>query len=367
MTMGFQNHHLLPAAPAWNYGSKTTRWEPVPSPGVKGTLQEFMPTSDLEKVDLHTTDLVVGEDNHLYAPRFGLIEGLAVKEPTTDEAHVYVDRIDWESYPPIEELAYLFDIFFKEFDREVLMLVGKKRDYSDCWLYHVPQQIGSPGHVEWTADDEEMGMFTDVAKWIGTIHIHPGADCTPSQTDIDDWAEPEKSGLHLIFGRNGSFAIYGSIAGSTFKVYGGHLTENVERSEVPYTTSRGRSLEVLLAKPKPKPKPEPQKATVCPLSDFGLDWEVLTSRSSVGEEKSYVERNLHIMRISPINHDELQSLQMVFHGGRYYILTRAQYTTLGELCSDVCPIPMAGNLSIRSIKDQKEGEYPNVHIDCDQR
>ncbi|KKM27664.1 hypothetical protein LCGC14_1572510, partial [marine sediment metagenome] len=242
----------------------------------------------------------------------------------------------------------LFDVFFGKYDREVLMLVGRKRDHSG-WLYHIPKQIGSPGFVRWSADDEEMGIFSDKAQWIGTIHIHPGADCTPSQTDIDDWAEPEKSGLHLIFGRGGSYGIYGSIAGQTFRVYKSELGRTT-RAKAYYTTSQGRSLAVLLTKPKPKPKPKPKSVF--------KSWPLVTSRSTVGTGtetetemgtgKSYVERNLHAMRVSPISHDELQSLRMVSHGGQYYILTELQYECLGELCVDVCPLPTAGNLVIRS-------------------
>ncbi len=347
MRMGFQNS--LSTLPIWSYRSKTTHWGPAPSPGVTGTLQEFMPVSDLERVDLNKTDLVVGKDNRLYSPRFGLLEGLAVKEPITDEAHVYIDRIDWESYPPLGELAYLFDIFFKKYDREVLMLVGRKRDHSG-WVYHVPQQIGSTGLVRWTADDEEMGKFSDEAQWIGTIHIHPGSNCSPSQMDIDDWAEPEKSGLHLIFGRDGSFVIYGSIAGRTFKVWECRVI-NIVRSKAFYTTSRGRSLEVLLAKPRPplqvKAQTRSRKVVSSALSD--LDLEVITSQSPIHMGGSYIENHFHRRGIASIGHDELQSLRMVSHGDKYYILTEAQYACLEDLCRDVCSIPIAGNLSIRRI------------------
>lgn len=320
------------------------------STGVTGTLQKFMPVSHLERVDLNTTDLVVGKDHRLYSPRFGLIECMAVKSPSSDAPNVYVDKIDWKSYPPLEELNYLFNTFFKNYDREVLMLVGRMRDHSG-WLYYVPKQVGTSALVTWDSDDEEMGEFSDKAQWIGTIHIHPGSDCTPSQTDIDDWAEPEKSGLHLIFGRNGSYTINGSIAGNTFQVCRGNLG-GVERSPVPYLTSHGRSLEELLTKPKPPPKFH----FPSPTSRFGSfpGGRIVTSRSTIEEEQgqSYVERHLHVMRVSPINHDELKSLRMVSHGGRYYILTESQYTNLEELCVDVCPVPTVGNLSIRPVNQE---------------
>lgn len=315
------------------------------STGVTGTLQKFMPVSYLERVDLDTTDLVVGKDHRLYSPRFGLIECLAVKSPSGGVPNVYVDKIDWESYPPLGELAYLFDTFFKEYDREVLMLVGRMRDHSG-WLYYVPKQVGTSALVTWDSEESGLEEFADKAQWIGTIHIHPGSDCTPSQTDIDDWAEPEKSGLHLIFGRGGSFTINGSIAGNTFEVCEGHL-ESVVRSPVPYLTSHGRSLEELLTKPKPKHKFH------FPSHTSTRD-RIVTSRSTVGDELggSYVENTLRFMRVSPINHDELKSLRMVSHGGRYYILTESQYTNLEELCVDVGPVPTAGNLSIRTVNQE---------------
>jgi hypothetical protein len=87
--------------------------------------------------------------------------------------------------------------------------------------------------------------------------------------------------------------------------------------------------------------------------------EFITSRGS----KSYVERNLDIMRISPIGHDELQSLRMVSHGGRYYILTEVQYAHLGALCQDVCPLPTVGSLVIRSVNQGEERSNDNTSYD----
>ncbi|KKK83393.1 hypothetical protein LCGC14_2793830, partial [marine sediment metagenome] len=160
----------------------------------KGVGQSLLEVSDLKKVDLSSTSLVLGKDKRVYEERHGLIECLAPARTVGDDPSVYVSDVNWASFPPAGELAWLFHNFFSQYeDREVVMLMGRRRD-GNGHSYHVPEQVGTCGGVKWDADNEEMGEFQDRADWIGTIHSHPGSCCGASQTDIDDWANPEKSG-----------------------------------------------------------------------------------------------------------------------------------------------------------------------------
>lgn len=308
----------------------------------KGEGQALLATGDLEEnLDFEnkafpSSGKVVGVDNRVYEPRLGLIECLAPAKVGEDSPKVYVDGVDWDSFPPYGELAYLFDNFFSHYDREVLMLVGKKRDGSG-WLYHVPEQEGSCGSVEWKADDNEMGEFSDWAQWVGTIHIHPGIGCEPSQTDIDDWAEPEKSGLHLVFGRNGSYTISGAIAGRTFPLLDGEV-EGVPRIAVEYTTSSGRTLEELLKKPV--------ATVVRKKSHKLLEHHDAPSLSGFGAR---LDVALRWADAFPVEAEEMEDLRVISHDSRYYLMTPDQWDKVESWC-DSEEIPKVRTLRIRQAK-----------------
>lgn len=318
---------------------------------VRGKNQEFLFSSELATVDPVTTTLVMGTDKRVYEKRHGLIDCLAPAKPDDSEPKVYVDKVDWSSFPHLEELAWLFDDFFSRYDREVLMLIGKKR-IGGGWLYYVPEQVGTGSSIEWEADDEEMDWFQDQATWVGTIHIHPGDMCSPSQTDIDDWAEPEKSGLHVVLGQDGSFTINGAIAGKTFLLSKGNL-QNYNRWPVEHVTSKGRTLEELLKKPKPKPRSQAfqhdcslyDADPVLPPDDYSVELS--------GEDHDAVHFDLISVGAVCVKHDKIRSLRVVTHQGRYYILTVGQYVDLVEECGDMYFIPKARRLRIQPVKGGK--------------
>ncbi len=190
-------------------------------------------------------DVLIGEDLRVYRRTLGLVESIAPCEPRADtEPNVFLDKINWEDFPPLGELAFLFDTFFSTYEREVMMLVGRKRDRSG-WAYLVNNQEGNVGGVWW---DDEAGIeqLAAKARFVGTLHVHPGNACEASCTDISDWKNPEKSGLHLIFGRNGDYKIYAAIGGEVFRVREGNFS-GVERIAVEYETSEDKPLDELLA------------------------------------------------------------------------------------------------------------------------
>ena len=321
-----------------------TRWSPSTLDG----MQDMLTLDDLVKIDLGTTSLVVGEDKRVYDRRFGLIECLAPAKIGKDSPKVYVDKIDWDSFPPMEELAWLYDNFFSKYDREVVMLVGIHRT-SPTWLYYVPLQEGTSSQVTWKASDEEMGEFGKLARWIGTIHVHPGNNCSPSSTDIEDWAEPEKSGLHLIFGRDGSYTINGAIAGKTFQLVEGSL-EGVDRTKIDLVTSGGRSLEDLLTIPKPIVVRESRSARVRADLDLG-GFEGITKTKPLEDEEDsldFVESAMEIIEAFKVHPQLLEDLRIVFYNDNWYIMTEAQHGQLSAWCDRVCTTPTGSRLRIVS-------------------
>ncbi|KKN80406.1 hypothetical protein LCGC14_0329990 [marine sediment metagenome] len=319
-----------------------------------GGMQDMLKLDDLVKIDLKTTSLVVGEDKQVYDRRFGLIECLAPAKVGKDSPKVYVDKIDWNSFPPMEELAWLYDNFFSKYDREVVMLVGFHRT-SPTWLYYVPLQEGTAGQVTWKASDEEMGEFGDLARWIGTIHVHPSNSCSPSSTDVEDWAEPEKSGLHLIFGRDGSYTINGAIAGKTFQLEEGSL-EEVDRTKVDFVTSGGRSLEDLLTIPKRIVVRKTRSVQVrADLHKRIEGFEELKKAKSVeGKEEGldFVESTMGIIEAFKVNPQSLGDLRIVFYNDNWYIMTAVQYGQLSAWCDRVCSTPTGSRLRIRPRKGE---------------
>ena len=309
---------------------------------------------DLVKVDLETTSLIVGEDKRVYDRRFGLIECLAPAKVGKESPKVYVDKIDWDSFPPMEELAWLYDNFFSKYSREVIMLVGVHRT-SSTWLYYVPLQEGTSAQVTWEASDEEMGRFGELARWVGTIHIHPGTGCGPSSTDVDDWAEPEKSGLHLIFGRDGSYTINGAIAGKTFQLAEGSINDIDHRLKVDVVTSGGRSLEDLLTVPKPvvvKKYASQSTEVRAALHKRIEDFRQTEFARDEGDGLDFVERALGIIEVFKVSPKDLKNLRIVFYNDDWYIMSEAQYEQLSAWCDRVCPTPTGSRLKIRAKKGE---------------
>jgi proteasome lid subunit RPN8/RPN11 len=302
----------------------------------------------------------------VYEARQGLIKCLAPAKPSGKEPSVYVEEVDWGRFPPLDELAWLFYNFFNRYtDREVVMLVGEKLDGTGS-MYYVPKQVGTSGSVKWTAGDKEMDQFQEQAQWVGTIHSHPGNFCTPSQTDIDDWAAPEKSGLHVVFGRDASFTINGAVAGRTFELYAGRTCkEECQEEPVEYQTSRGRSLEELLKKPAPVKTRTVSRGAVRVVGKRKRKWAYPHEKGQSGplwdpetglplwhddgDVPDYVEETLDVvgaLSLSGVDSDGIPVLRIVEYNGKLYALTLAQYAELTEWCRGVCPLPKARRLRL---------------------
>lgn len=344
-----------------------------------GTKQEFKSGNDFDHYEDH--NLFVGPDNRAYEERSGLLECLVAAKPV-GEPSVYVDSVQWRSFPPIGELARLFKYFFSEYtDREVVMLVGKYRDTSG-WLYYVPEQVGTAGSVKWTADDEEMDEFQKKAKWIGTIHSHPGDCCQPSQTDIDDWAEPEKSGLHVVFGRDGSFTVNGAIAERTFEVSKGSVALVTLSGPVSYRRSKNRTLDNLLKKPKPVVTRTVSRGRINVVEASKRPWrnawqklQELRKRQGPYPVKTlwdpetglpiwqddddgqgdFVEETLDTIGALPLLGEDngVPVLRIVSHKGQLHALTLHQYAELVEWCKDECPVPKSKRLRLYNARGGK--------------
>lgn len=199
--------------------------------------------------------LYIGQDLRLYRKTTGLTQVIAPCSPVKDtEPEALLDGVRWEDFPPLGELRHLYETFLRQYDREVMFVIGKKWDDSG-WFYMVPEQEGTAGSIDWEDKEGMEELFAAEAQWIGTCHIHPGASCTPSGTDIENWKKPEQSGLHIIFGRRGDFSITGSASGFSMLLLEGHIRHS-EVIEVALRASMDRPLKELLRIPPPPPPVE---------------------------------------------------------------------------------------------------------------
>jgi proteasome lid subunit RPN8/RPN11 len=322
----------------------------------KGTKQALLTVDDFVGADLMAHNLVVRYDRRVYETRDGLIKCLAPAKLCAGEPDIYVEAIDWLRFPPQDHLAWLFYNFFHKYtDREVVMLVGERLN-REGWLYYVPEQVGTSGFVRWTADDEEMNWFQERARWIGTIHIHPGNDCKPSQTDIDDWAEPEKSGMHIVFGRDGSFTVNGAIAERTFELYSNCVRQEQSwsKEQVRYQTSKGRSLEELLKKPKPVVvKPHVRRGSVVAVRRVQKEASSWIEASQWVEEskKDFVEESLEMVGALQLDQDNGAAvMRFVEYNGLIYMVSASQWKELTEWCKGVCPMPKSKKIRLMGVR-----------------
>ncbi len=314
----------------------------ISTPMIRGKKQERRAVADLKETT--KKDLIIGRDNRVYEPKFGLIKCLAVAPVTKGEPEVYVEEVAWHDFPTKGQMARLYDTFFSKYDREVLMLIGRLRDESG-WLYYVPEQEGSSALVKWTVDDEEMDEFYEKARWVGTIHVHPGNCCQPSQTDIDDWAEPEKSGLHLIFGRDGSYTVNGAIAGRTFQVDSGTMDGVTRADKVEYLTSKGRTLEELLL--RPAPLVAKYIGTKAKFPPWTKPSSVVAPKGTMDKVDDFLAFVLDDVGAVPITHAETQGLKVVWYNGCHHILNPNQWACLKEWHAGVTPVPAFRTLRLR--------------------
>jgi len=190
----------------------------------------------------------IGKDGRSYRRTQGLLQIVC---PITPDQRMKPELVycgyDESKLPPWGELKYLFKNFLSKYDREVMYIIGEKRDKSG-YVYVVPDQEGTPGSIDWK-DPIAMDKMVKVARWIGTVHVHPGNSASPSSVDLESWEEREQSGLHLIFGRNGDWTLHGSSYGHVVRLDEGKMPKT-SSVRVPLETY-GRELASLLREPKP--------------------------------------------------------------------------------------------------------------------
>jgi len=219
----------------------------------KGTIprsEDFTPLATIEGQP-GIGDVMVGEDLRLYRETHGLLEMIVPCDPREDtEPGLWYKTLNRDDCPPIEELAYLYDTFLSKYDREVMFVVGKLYG-KPGYLYMVTAQEGTVGSIRWD-DVEGMEWFAARARFLGTVHVHPGNGCNPSGTDLEHWKEKECSGIHLIFGRNQDFTMHASVAGHVIYCDQGSI-EGIERTKVTLETGLDRKLVDLLKQPPPMP------------------------------------------------------------------------------------------------------------------
>lgn len=338
----------------------------------KGISQNFLGIEKLVRADPSDKTLVLGADKRVYEERYGLIRCLAPTKPPSGEPNVYVEDIDWGRFPPEDQLAWLFFHFFYRYtDREVVILVGQRRDGSG-WLYYVPEQVGTYDSVKWTTDDEEMDWFQERAQWIGTIHSHPGNCCKPSQTDVDDWAEPEKSGLHVVFGRDGSYTVNGAVAERTFELDAGRVHKGIDWVGAGYCTSKHRNLAELLKRPKPVATRTVRRGVISTIRASKRPWRYTHEekhtqplwdsetglplwRGDEENDKDFVKETLDVIGALPLmgKDDGIPVLRIVEYDGQFHALTLSQYAELVEWCRDVCPVPKLKRLRLYGTRGSK--------------
>jgi hypothetical protein len=202
-------------------------------------------------------EVMVGEDLRLYRTTRGLMTLICPAEPADKtKPALYYGGVDWDQYPEMGWLADLYDRFLSQYKREVMYVVGRQHQIvkDKCpWFFMVPKQVGTSGGIEWQ-DKEGMNWFLERARFLGTVHIHPGSASGASSFDLGHWTEKECSGIHVIFGRDGTFSTYGSAYGHCVHITDGTIMD-MERKAAPLYTSLNRKLKKLLQVPKPTKQP----------------------------------------------------------------------------------------------------------------
>lgn len=269
--------------------------------------------------------LMVGPDQRLYRRANGLIELICQADPVEDtEPGVWLGKVKWEEYPPIKYLASLYDKFLSKYDREVMFVVGKRyrpTKNGDKWFCMVPWQEGTKASIHWE-DKEGMDWFLQRARFLGTVHIHPGDSASPSMVDIENWEKRDQSGLHLIFGRGGEFTAHGSVAGHVVSL-GTSSVNGTKREDAPLYTSLNRKLKKLLRKPKPV-----KIVRAGGQFDFKEWWEKYCEgghgRGKIDPIRRYLWDACPVGGTNCFNH--VDRMWLVPYGDRTYFLSEKDYT-----------------------------------------
>lgn len=199
------------------------------------------PEMEIQCAGVHGPVWVKG--GRLYRKTNGLMSVVTEVEKATPDAELYIDHVDWDTFPPLTHIKYLFRTFLNRYPKEVMVIVGRRWDETG-WFYMVPAQTGGVASIAWS-DKEGMEWFDQHAMYVGTIHIHPGPEADPSDVDLKWWGQKDASGLHMVVGRTEQWIITGSSAGQVIRLRNG-INLGTDEEEVPLYTSLNRPFEELL-------------------------------------------------------------------------------------------------------------------------
>lgn len=223
------------------------KYEPAPKNKPLEGKQAMLTVEEQQQAGLY-----IGRDNRVYRRTKGSLVAdvpaeLLGEAPTS---LLYTDQIDRSLCPPLGQIRHLFDTFMGHYSREILVWIGRDRKDKAQWHYMVPKQEGTSGSVEYDdPDGTTAARLAAKAKWVGSIHTHPGNSAYPSSVDTDNWRKGDCTGFHFIVARDHSYYLCAVIGGVTWTIENGTLPEAIPCD---FEVAGDLPLDQVLLEPKPK-------------------------------------------------------------------------------------------------------------------
>lgn len=207
-----------------------------------------------EKLAVMTQEQVEAEglcilsDLRVYRRTKGRIVASVPVAPRTSSASGLLHDRDESDLPPLDQIRAMAD-WMLTYGRETLVWIGKDRKEPNTWHFMVPDQVGTGASVDYDdPDGSTAATLAAKARWIGSIHSHPGNSSSPSGVDIDNWRKGDCSGFHYIVARDYSYTLCAVVGGCTWTLRTGQLPD--EAADVGYDTAGGKPLDEILREPK---------------------------------------------------------------------------------------------------------------------
>lgn len=217
----------------------------VKNPPLEGKLRMLTAEELAEK------NLVVGSDHRVYRRTQGsIVADVPAKVYGDENALLYTNKLDRSTLPPLGQIGHLFDAFMAEYDREILVWIGQDRTDPARWHYMVPKQKGTSARVEYDDPDGSVASALAMkARWVGSIHTHPGNSARYSGVDSDNWKQSDCTGFHFIVARDRSYTICAVIGGCTWEIEAGQLPPTAENVACEYDVAHNLPLDQVLLEP----------------------------------------------------------------------------------------------------------------------
>lgn len=216
--------------------------------------------------EIEERGLWIGDDHRVYQITNGLIKAF-LPAGTPGEPFAQFMGIDEDKLLEPQRVRHLFDMVMSKYQRETWLWWFAHRQHPKTFKVMIPRQRGTSASVNIEDADTALEQIGPDYRFVGTIHTHPGAWCDPSGTDLETWAKPEFSGLHMILGRNGHFTLNVALLGRHWKYPEGELP--LESWDTPWETQDNKPLDETLLEPKVEPKV---------FSSYGHNWDSAESR-----------------------------------------------------------------------------------------